>query len=73
VLLEHLRAKPDATLGELRCWLLETRDASISMGALWNGLDRLDWTLKKSRSTWRSKRAPASPPPILNGASTSLG
>jgi transposase len=52
-LLAHLRAKPDATLGELRLWLLETRGVGISVGALWNGLDRLGWTLKKSRSTRR--------------------
>ncbi len=72
-LLEHLRAKPDATLSELRRWLFETRGVSISMGALWNGLDRLGWTLKKSRSTPRSRSAPTSPPPAPNGASTSPG
>jgi transposase len=46
-LLGHLRANPDATLAELRRWLFETRGVSISVGALWNGLDRLGWTLKK--------------------------
>lgn len=71
VLLQHLRAKPDATLGELRRWLLEARGISISIGALWNGLDRLGWTLKKSRSTQRSRSAPTSPPPAPSGASTS--
>jgi transposase len=73
VLLEHLRTKPDATLGELRRWLFETRGVSISIGALWNGLDRLGWTLKKSRSTRPSRSAPMSPPPAPSGASTSLG
>lgn len=56
-LLAQLRAKPDATLGELRRWLFEMRGVVISVGALWNGLDRLGWTLKKSRSTRRSRSA----------------
>ena len=67
-LLEHLRANPDATLGELRRWLFETRGVSISVGALWNGLDRLGWTLKKSRSTQPSRSAPTSPRPASRGA-----
>lgn len=70
-LLSHLRAKPDATLGELRRWLLETHDVSVSMGALWNGLDRLGWTLKKSRSTRPSRNARMWQPPAPNGASPS--
>jgi transposase len=66
-LLAHLRANPDATLSELRRWLFETRGVSISVGALWNGLDRLGWTLKKSRSTRRSRSAPTSPRPAPRG------
>ncbi len=69
-LLGHVRANPDATLGELRRWLFETREVVISVGALWNGLDRLGWTLKKSRSTrpsrsartWRPPASPGVPP-----------
>ena len=56
-LLAELRSHPDATLAELRRWLFEARGVSISMGALWNGLARLGWTLKKSRSTPRSRSA----------------
>lgn len=67
-LLGHLRAKSDATLGELRRWLFETRGVSISVGALWNGLDRLGWTLKKSRSTRLSRSAPTSPRAASRGA-----
>lgn len=70
-LLAHLAAEPDATLGELRCWLFETRGVSISVGALWNGLDRLGWTLKKSRSTRRSRIVRTSPPPVPRGAPSS--
>lgn len=67
-LLDHLHAEPDATLGELRRWLSEARGVSISVGALWNGLDRLGWTLKKGRSTPRSRSARMSPPPAPSGA-----
>jgi transposase len=67
-LLGHLRANPDATLAELRRWLFEVRGVSISVGALWNGLDRLGWTLKKSRSTRPSRSARTSPPRALRGA-----
>jgi transposase len=70
-LLAHLRATPDATLAELRRWLFETRGVSISVGALWNGLDRLGWTLKKSRSMRRSRSAPMSPRPAPGGATAS--
>lgn len=66
-LLGHLRANADATLHELRRWLFETRGVSISVGALWNGLDRLGWTLKKSRSTRRNRSARMWRPPVLNG------
>jgi transposase len=72
-LLGHLRDTPDATLGELRLWLFETRGVSISVGALWNGLDRLGWTLKKSRSTRRNRSARMWPRPGPNGVSPSPG
>lgn len=70
-LLAHLAANPDATLGELRTWLFEMRGVSISIGALWNGLDRLGWTLKKSHSTRRSRNVRTSPPPAPHGAPSS--
>jgi transposase len=71
-LLAHLRANPDATLAELRRWLFETRRVSISVGALWNGLDRLGWTLKKSRSMRRSRSVPTSLQPAPRGVPPSL-
>lgn len=67
-LLAQLRSKPDATLAELRAWLFETRGVSVSNGALWNALERLGWTLKKSHATRRSRSAPTSPPPASPGA-----
>lgn len=72
-LLAHLRAQPDATLGELRRWLFETRGVVISVGALWKGLDRLGWTLKKSRSTRQSKSARTWPRPGPNGVPPNPG
>ena len=70
-LLAHLRANSDATLAELRRWLFEMRGVSISVGALWNGLDRLGWTLKKSRSMRQSRSAPMSPRPAPRGVTPS--
>jgi transposase len=67
-LLAHLRAKPDATLAELRRWLVETRGVSIRVGGLWDGPGRLGWTLKKSRSMQRSRSVPTSPRPAPRGA-----
>ena len=56
-LLAYLGSRPEATLAELRRWLFETRGVSVSGGCLWNALDRLGWTLKKSRSARRSRTA----------------
>ena len=72
-LLEHLRGKPDATLAELRAWLFETRGVSLSNGGLWNALERLGWTLKKSHSMRRSSTGPTLRPPASPGAPLSPG
>jgi transposase len=47
----HVRAHQDATLAELRAWLLAERGVSASTGTLWNTLRRLGLTFKKS--VWR--------------------
>lgn len=44
----HVRAHPDATIAEIREWLSETHGIRASMGLVWNTLDRLDLTLKKT-------------------------
>jgi transposase len=44
----HVRAHPDATLDELRAWLLDAHGIRVSMGLMWNTLDRLRLTLKKN-------------------------
>lgn len=61
-LLAHVRSRPDAPLAELRRWPFETRGVSVSAGCLWNALDRLGRTLKKSHSARRSRTAPTLPP-----------
>ena len=60
-LLEHLRANADATLAELRRWLLETRHVQVSVGCLWNTIARPGWTLQKSHSGRRNRIVPMSP------------
>ena len=47
--------------------LFETRGVSISNGCLWNALERLGWTLKKSHSARQSRTARTSPPPVPSG------
>lgn len=72
-LLAHLKGHKDATLAELRRWLLESRGVAVSVGCLWNTLDRLGWTLKKSRSVRRSRTAPTLPRRAAPGMRPSPG
>jgi len=58
----QVAAQPDATLEELRAWLLATHGVSISASGLWTTLDRLELTLKTSHVTRPSRRARMSPP-----------
>ena len=48
---------PDATLGELQLWLRELHDIKISIGALWNALDRLGLRFKKNPARQRTRAA----------------
>lgn len=57
LLRQHLEAVVDATLEELRNWLLAKHDIRISMGALWNTLDRMGLRFKKKRSRRRTGAA----------------
>ena len=72
---EALRArvmsKPDATLAELRAWLLAEHNVKISVGCLWKRLRQLGLTLKKSHCAPPSKIAPTSPRPAMNGVRAS--
>src|ERR1700741_5370559 len=46
----EVAARPDATIAELRTWLLTTHKVSVSNGLMWATLKALDLRLKKSRS-----------------------
>lgn len=46
----RVAAYPDATLEELLIWLGEEHKIEVSIGCLWNRLQLLKLTLKKSRS-----------------------
>lgn len=54
----RLDAAQDATLKELRAWLLCERGVSASLGTIWTAIERLGLTLKKSASGRRSRTAP---------------
>ena len=62
---EALRARvdavPDATIDELRSWLLATHGVASSVGEMWKTLDRLGLTFKKRPAGRASKRAPTLP------------
>lgn len=46
----QLEAVKDMTLEELRSWLLQEHGIKISMGALWNSLQRMGLSFKKKRA-----------------------
>jgi transposase len=53
-----VKAEPDATLAELQAWVLADLGASISIGGLWNTLERLGLSLKKRVHMRPSKSGP---------------
>jgi transposase len=59
--------RPDATLEELRAWLLATHQVAASLGLMHKTLARLGLTLKKSRGGPRSRIGPTSPSCALPG------
>ena len=46
----QVATQPDATLEELQAWLAVERKVEVSIGCLWNRLQRLKLPLKKSHS-----------------------
>jgi hypothetical protein len=58
---------PDATLGELQCWLRQTHQVSSSSGLICETLAMLGLTRKKRRSMPRSRNVPISPRHAPNG------
>jgi transposase len=55
-----LTADPDLTLAELRAWLQDEHQVSISLGGIWKTLHTLGLTRKKRPSTRRSRAVPTS-------------
>lgn len=68
---QRVLAQPDATLDELRAWMLASHGVSVSQGGMWNALDRLGLTLKKRRNTRPNRIDPMSPRPAQPGAHAS--
>jgi transposase len=67
----QVASRPDATIAELRAWLLETHKISASAGLINKTLVALDLTFKKSLSTPPSRRVPMLPRRASIGASSS--
>lgn len=68
---ERVEAKPDATLAELRSWLLETHQVSAGMTLMWETLAQLGLTLKKRPCTPRNRTARMSPGRARRGVTIS--
>jgi transposase len=60
--------QPDATLNELRAWLLAAHGVVASLGLMHKTLARLGLTLKKSHSGPKSRTGPSLPPSATSGA-----
>ena len=60
--------RPDATIAELRAWLLETHGIAASTGLMHNTLVRLGLTLKKSLGGRKSRSVPTWPGEGRTGA-----
>jgi transposase len=70
-ILSQVTSHPDATIAELRAWLLETHKVSASTGLMNKTLTALDLTFKKNPSTPPSKRERTLPRHASNGAISS--
>jgi|SRR6185312_2805537 len=68
---DQVAAQPDATIAELRAWLLAEHKASASDALMCKTLRLLGLTLKKSRSVQPSRIARTSPKRAPNGARSS--
>jgi transposase len=63
--------RTDATIAEFRTWLLEEHGTYVSMGLMWNTLDRLGLTFKKRPSARPSRSVPILPKRAEPGVSSS--
>ncbi len=67
----EVASRPDATLEELRAWLLQTHQVTASLGLMHHTLVRLGLTLKKSRAGRKSRIGPISSCSAPTGATGS--
>ena len=67
----QVMARPDATIAELRTWLLQTHKVSASTGLMWKTLAELNLTVKKSRSTRPNRTVRMLPKRAANGGTSS--
>ncbi len=67
----EVATRPDATLSELRGWLIETHKVSVSTARLHGTLAKLDLTLKKRPSTPQNSSAQTLPRRVRRGAMNS--
>jgi transposase len=65
---EQVKTRPDATLEELRAWLVQTHKVSASIKLIWEALAQLGLTLKKRPCTRRSRAGPMLLRPARTGA-----
>jgi len=65
---ERVGACPDATLVELRTWLLETHRVAVSTTLVWETLQALELTLKKRQYMLRSRAVRTLPRRVGRGA-----
>jgi transposase len=70
-ILVQVTSHPDATIAEVRAWLLATHQVAASTGLMNKTLAALDLRSKKGFSTRLSKRVRTWPRPASNGASSS--
>ena len=63
----QVAARPDATLEELQAWLAVERKDEVSIGCLWNRLQRLKLPLKKSHNELPSRIGRMSPRRVPSG------
>lgn len=63
----HVAECSDATLEEIRAWLILEHGVEVSIGCLWNTLKRLKLPLKKSHSMPLSRIAKTSPVSVAPG------
>ena len=63
----HIADCSDATLEEIRAWLLSEHGVKVSVGCLWTTLSRMRLPLKKNRSAPPNRIARISPSSVTPG------